>query len=119
MCPVGECLHRWVFTAAFWLGFFNSALNPFIYAVFIRDFAHSLQVGLGFLNNLKYFKFIIRNSSDSAHHGLPTAFPGTSSGGSAGDAPRLPFALPSSDCSSSASDGLWLVGTKMKKKIYF
>ena len=33
-----ECVPPLVFSVIFWLGYCNSAINPFIYAAFSRDF---------------------------------------------------------------------------------
>ena len=33
-----DCIPKLVFSVIFWLGYCNSAINPFIYAAFSRDF---------------------------------------------------------------------------------
>ena len=38
-----DCTHSMVFTVFFWLGYGNSALNPFIYALYSRDFRQAFH----------------------------------------------------------------------------
>jgi len=47
-----SCTHAMVFTVFFWLGYGNSALNPFIYALYSRDFRIAFQriLACGFIN---------------------------------------------------------------------
>ncbi|XP_064602602.1 alpha-2C adrenergic receptor-like [Liolophura sinensis] len=39
----GPCIPMFVFKFFFWLGYCNSALNPFIYTIFNREFRHAFQ----------------------------------------------------------------------------
>lgn len=80
-CQLTDSSNMWVITLVFWIGYFNSCMNPFIYAFFNRDFHQAFKK---LLQSVRWRGDTLRRSSTSSEI-PPTPTPPT---------PLLPSSTP-------------------------